>query len=282
MGVDLCTYGNHKINFSGRDLTEVAEEIKEKLNSIKLANIDYIKVLMNYWDHSDSMAPELMLKNENMGIYKELVEEEWKWEYDIINDTDEKESYHYQYIRYIGLRNFELEFTKDKIYFWQPPYRFFGWFLMDKFVRDQWRIYILQIISVFGGNRAIYLTDNMMDAEIYLDFQDGIDSPFEEIEQDLIKAFGKIEKEIDEIQEEDEIQYFIDDFSGLKLENEIEIKKIQDFLWKESIDEFMYRMGINESELNYYLTEILINNNGEKLLEERMKKYASEEGNQNE
>ena len=41
-------------------------------------------------------------------------------------------------------------------------------------------------------------------------------------------------------------------------------------------------MGINESELNYYLTEILINNNGEKLLEERMKKYASEEGNQNE
>jgi len=273
MGVDLCQYGNHTFIFAERDLTEVAEEIKEKLNSIKLVNIDYIKVLMNYWDHSSHNAPEILLRNEKIGIYKEIVEEEWNWEYEIINDYTEEDGINYQYIRFIGFRDFELEFTKDKIFFWEPPYRFRGWFLMDKFTRDQWRIYMFQIISTFGGNRAIYLPDNMMDAEIYLDEYDGIDSPFEEIEQDLIKQFGKYEKKIDEANnEEDDFEYFIDDFSDLKLKNEMTVKEFQDYLWKECIDEFMDRMKINESELDYYLREIIINNNAEKLVEERMKK----------
>jgi hypothetical protein len=274
MGVDLCQYGNHKINFEGRNLLEVAEEIKEKLDSINLGNIDYIKVIMNLWDSSRLEAPEIQLKNEKIGIYKEINEENWNWEYEIINDYDEEDGTNYQYIRYIGFRRFELEFTKDKIYFWEPYYRFRGWFLMSKLIRDQWRIYMHQIISCFGGNRAIYLPDNMMEAEIYLDEYDGIDSPFEEIEQGLIKEFNKVNKNIDDITDEDEIQYFIDDFSGLKLENEITIKEFQDYLWKLSVEDFMYRMNINESELEYYLKEIVINDNAEKLVEERMKKMA--------
>lgn len=277
MGVDLCQYGNHKVNFEGRDLIEIAEEIKEKLNSINLGNIDYIKVLMNLWDSSDLQAPEIQLKNEKIGIYKKINKENWDWEYEIINDYED--GINYQYIRYIGFRNFELEFTKDKIYFWEPYYRFRGWFLMDKLTRDQWRIYMFQIISNFGGNRAIYLPDNMMDAEIYLDEHDGIDSPFEEIEQNLINEFGKFDKNIDDITDEDDIQYFIDDFSGLKLENKITIKEYQDYLWKECIENFMYRMKINENELEYYLKEIFINNNAEKLVEERMKKWHMEDKN---
>jgi len=276
MGVDLCQYGNYKVVFTGRNLIEVAEEIKEKLNSIKLVNIDYIKILMNYLDHSDLQAPEILLRNEKTGIYKEIVEEEWNWEYEIINDCTEEDGINYQYIKFIGFRNFELEFTKDKIFFWEPPYRFRGWFLMDKFTRDQWRIYMFQIINSFGGNRVIYLPDNMMDAEIYLDEHDGIDSPFEEIEQGLIKQFGKYEKNIDEVDEEDDLQYFIDNFSDLELKNKMTIKEFQDYLWKGCIDNFVDRMKINESELDYYLKEIIINNNAEKLVEERMKKWRME------
>jgi hypothetical protein len=278
MGVDLCQYGNHKINFTGRNLTEVAEEIKEKLNSIKLVNIDYLKILMNLWDNARLEAPEILLRNEKIGIYKEIVEEEWNWEYEIINDYEEEDGLNYQYIRFIGFRNFELEFTKDKIYFWDPPYRYFSWFSMDKFVRDQWRIYMFQIINSFGGNRAIYLPDNMLDAEIYLDEHDGIDSPFEEIEQDLIKQFGKYDKKIDEAKEDDGFEYFIDDFSGLELMNEKTVKEFQDYLWKGCIDGFMENLSINESELDYYLSEILINNNAEKLVEERIKKWRMENG----
>jgi len=40
----------------------------------------------------------------------------------------------------------------------------------------------------------------------------------------------------------------------------------------------MERMGIKESELDYYLTEILKNNNAEKLVEERMNKWRMEQG----
>jgi len=276
MGVDLCQYGNHKINFAEKNLTEIAEEIKDKLNSIKLVNIDYLKVLMNFWDNSKLEAPEVELKNQKTGIYKEIVEEEWNWKYDIIDDYTEDDDVHYKYIRFIGFRNFELEFTKDKIFFWEPPYRYFGWFHMDKFVRDQWRIYMFQIISSFGGNRAIYLPDNMMDAEIYLDEQDGIDSPFEEIENDLINQFGKNEINIDEVKEDEDFEYFIDDFSGLELKNEKTVKEFQDYLWKGCIDSFIERMGINESELDYYLREIFINNNSEKLVEDRMEKWRIE------
>jgi len=276
MGVDLCQYGNHKVKFSGRDISEVAEEIREKLNSIELVNLDLIKVIMNFWDNSDGRAPEVALKNQHTGIYKKIEDEDWNWKYNIINDYDEEDCTNYQCLSFRGFRNFELEFTKDKIYFWQPPYRFRGWFLMDKLIRDQWRIYMFQIISCFGGNRAIYLPDNMMEAEIYLDEHDGVDSPFEEIEQDLIKNYGKYEKNIDELTEEDSIQYFIDDFSGLKLENEMTIKDFQDYMWRASLDDFIYLMGITENELDYYVNEIIINNNADKLLAERMEKWRIE------
>ena len=58
--------------------------------------------------------------------------------------------------------------------------------------------------------------------------------------------------------------------------NEKTVKEFQDYLWKGCIDGFMENMGINESELDYYLKEILINNNAEKLVEERMKKWRME------
>ena len=278
MGVDLCQYGNHKVDFKGKNIIDVAEEIKEKLNTIKLVNIDYLKVLMNMWDSSDSQPPEILIRNLKSGIYKEILEEDWNWEYEIINDNDEAEGFHYQCIRFIGFRDFELEFTKDKIFFWDPPYRFNGWFLMDRFTRNQWRTYMYQIIKCFGGNRAIYLPDNMRDAEVYLDEHDGIDSPFNEIEQGLIEQFGKFEKNIDYIEEDDEIEYFIDNFSGLKLENEISVQEYQELLWRESIDEFMIRMGITETECDWYLKEIFDNNNAEKLVEDRMAKWRKENG----
>ena len=36
MGVDLCQYGNHKITFSGREVKEIVDEIRNKFNSLKL------------------------------------------------------------------------------------------------------------------------------------------------------------------------------------------------------------------------------------------------------
>ena len=83
-------------------------------------------------------------------------------------------------------------------------------------------------------------------------------------------------KKIDDINNEDDFQYFIDDFSGLKLENEITVKEFQDYLWKKCVEDFKDRMNLNESDLEYYLNEILVNNNAEKLVLERMEKWRME------
>ena len=126
--------------------------------------------------------------------------------------------------------DFQLDFSTDKIYFCEPPYRFFGWFRMDKIIRDEWRKYMYQIIHLFGGNRAIYLPDNMMEAEKYLDEHDCIDSPFEEIENDLINEFGKYNFSIDEYDDEADISYFIDNFEGLVLENTMSVDEFVNYI----------------------------------------------------
>ena len=46
MGVDLCQYGNHTINFKNRDFEEIAQEIKNKLDNLKLVNEEYLKALV--------------------------------------------------------------------------------------------------------------------------------------------------------------------------------------------------------------------------------------------
>jgi hypothetical protein len=231
MGVDLCQYGNHKINFLDRDIIEVAEEIKKKLNSIKIINIDYIKVLMNLWKSSGLMPPEILKINIKKGIYKKIIDEKWNWKYEIDNDDG------YQCIRFVGFRNFELEFSKDKIYFCEPPYRFFGWFYMDSISRNEWRKYMFQIIKLFGGNKAIYLPDT----EKYLDDYDEIDSPFDEIENDLINEYGINNFTLETIKKEDNICYFIDDFSDLTLENKMSIDEFKDYLWREEEEEINIR-----------------------------------------
>jgi len=72
----------------------------------------------------------------------------------------------YNAINLIGFLGFEFVFSNDKIYFKdQPPYRYWGWFNMEKIVRDEWRKYLFQILNLFGGNRVIYLPDNMSDAK---------------------------------------------------------------------------------------------------------------------
>ena len=87
---------------------------------------------------------------------------------------------------------------------------------------------MLQIIRLFGGNRAIYLPDSSMESQKYIDEYDCIDSPFEEIENDLINEYGKNEFSLDEYDydnDEEGIIYFIDDFDGLVLENTMSVEE---------------------------------------------------------
>ena len=57
MGVDLCQYGNHTINFKNRDFEEIAQEIKHKLDKLKFFNEDYLRFLMIDWESSSLKPP---------------------------------------------------------------------------------------------------------------------------------------------------------------------------------------------------------------------------------
>jgi len=170
MGVDLCQYGNHTINFHNRSHEEIAEEIKQKLDNFHFVNEEYLKLLMIAWESSYLNDPQALQDKALNAINEIKTKKYWEWHYSIVDD------YGYNVIDFCGFLNFHLEFSNDKIYFQEPPYRYFGWFYMDKEIRDEWRKYMYQVINLFGGNRAIYLPDNMMKAEKYLDAYDSIDS----------------------------------------------------------------------------------------------------------
>jgi hypothetical protein len=215
MGTDLCQYGSHTINFRNRNREEIAEEIKQKLDSFHLVNEEHLKLLVIAWESSYLDDPQALQDKALQTIKEKKTRKVWKWRYSI---SDE---YKYESIKFYGFLNFGLDFSSDKIYFREPPYRYFGWFYMDKEIRDEWRKYTYQTIHLFGGNRAIYLPSNMMDAEKYLDDYDSIDSPFEEIERDLIKEYGPIKKKLGEFKkydDDDDIPYYLDDYSDLSME----------------------------------------------------------------
>ena len=141
MGVDLCQYGNHNIDFNINDLEGTATRIKSILDNIILKNEKYLKLLISLWvycEHNDNA--ETARAKINSGFTE--IENNWKeeWIYRIRTDDD------YINIEFYGFYKFQLDFTKDKIYFWDPPYRFLGWFIMDKIVRDEWRKYMYQVI----------------------------------------------------------------------------------------------------------------------------------------
>jgi hypothetical protein len=125
-------------------------------------------------------------------------------------------------INFIGFLDFELIFTYSSIYFCDPPYRYKEWFECDKEIRDEWRKYMYQIITLFGGDRVIYLPDQ--GADHFLDKFDQLPVlSFEEIENEIIKEYGKNIRTIGNFRKEDSVWYYIDNFDDLEMNNKMTI-----------------------------------------------------------
>jgi hypothetical protein len=246
MGANLFTYGNHKINFKNRNYEEIGFEIKNKLNNYKIINEEYIKALMIYWEKSILDYPEVLKDKVLDTIFEIKDKKNWEWNFGIIDKDYWENEYGMENIEYnainiIGFLGFEFVFSNDKIYFKdQPPYRYWGWFNMEKIVRDEWRKYLFQILNLFGGNRVIYLPDNMSDAEKYQDDFDLIDSPFEEIEKDLIKEYGQNNYSLDNMTENDGNEYYIDKFENLEIKNSFSINDFVNYLERDNLNEYKH------------------------------------------
>jgi hypothetical protein len=229
MGTDICQYGNHKINFENRDYNEIACEIKEKLDNLQILNEEHLRFLViqrledyiNFWNKTND--EEIL---EKIKKYKERTK--WEWNYYIgkggisIEDDFCLELDCCVEINFSGFLDFELQFTYSSIYFWDPPYRYKEWFECDKEIRDEWRKYMYQIITLFGGDRVIYLPDQ--GADHILDKFDQLPVlSFEEIEKEIIKEYGKNERTIGNFRKEDSIWYYIDSFNDLEMNNKLTI-----------------------------------------------------------
>jgi hypothetical protein len=143
---------------------------------------------------------------------REYIKTNKKWSY-----KDESEYYNFdadKYICFYGPSDIEIHFDENKIYFTNPPYRYNYWFYwLEKIHRDEWRKYMYQVITAFGGNRVIYLPDNMLDSSKY--FQNNDNMTFQEIENGLINEYGVFNKKLDKIAEYEEIHYYIDYFDDI-------------------------------------------------------------------
>ena len=205
MGVDIVQLGNHKVQFKGKTFSELVEEINPILEKIKIENIEYLQfALLDYYKGKDWLKGEC-----------EWIKEKKDWTY-------RAEDNYFSFsesncIDFAGPSGLEIRFEENYIYFRNPPYRYNLWFYwIEKIHRDEWRKYMFKIITAFGGNRVIYLPDNMMDSSEYYQNNDGM--TFEEIENGLIKDYWIVIKELDELNENDEINYYIDNFKNINWE----------------------------------------------------------------
>jgi len=228
MGTDLCQYGNHKINFFNRNYEDIAKEIKIKLDNYQFTNEEYLKYLVIKQEEEYINSPYFKDKEyhyERLNRYKN--QNKWEWKYFLIEEEDDENDA--MEIEFHGFLDFILSFSYNSIYFSDPPFRYRNWFDVDERLRNEWREYMCQIIKLFGGDRVIYLPDQ--GADHYLDKFDQLPFiTFEEIENELIKEYGKNDKKLGNITNEDDIWYYIDDFDGLDIINKLTFEEFKNWL----------------------------------------------------
>jgi hypothetical protein len=186
MGIDLCILGNHTIDFNGKNFEELFSEIKLKLDNIKLNNYIYIKYAKLLWDNGNIYGEE--------EINKISQKKEWTG-YDDCSPSDFNE---YGKIEFYGPLNLEIDFSKNYITFWDPPYRYKSWFEVEYIHQNEWRKYLYQVIHVFGGNKVIYLPDSGIPSSAFAYY----DGTFEELENNLKREYGESKNELNKITNE--------------------------------------------------------------------------------
>jgi len=231
MGADLYVYGNHNLNFKNIKYENRSEIIIKRLSNFRIINEDHIKALMIYWEKSILQYPDVLKDKIIKCIERIRNFKNYNWSIGINIEEGYKTNNLY------GFLDFVLEFSNDKIYFRnQPPYRYLGWFSMDKIIRNEWRKYLFQMVNVFGGNRVIYLPDNMSNAEKYQDYFDLNDSSFNEIENELINEYGKNNYKLSNMTEDDGNEYYIDYFDDLQKCNNMSTVEFVKYLEDENFN----------------------------------------------
>jgi hypothetical protein len=151
MGTDIKVFANHTIDFSSNNFEVIADSIRIKLNNSIIQNRSEIKMeVRGYYDWQGYDHDPIREKH-----YKMI--DNWigdDWEYFINNDLE-----NYIELSFFGPFKLNINFTKNRIEFWDPGCRYDSFFGMDKKSRIEWRKYYYQYIKLFNGKFALYLPD---------------------------------------------------------------------------------------------------------------------------
>lgn len=208
MGVDLYTIGNHNINFKDKTYESLGLEIKEKLDKIVFPNADFLL--------EDSLKT-----NRNNPIILDRINKQIEWFYE-----DEKEYFCSRddfYYCFVGPFDLEFTITHNSMKFHNGIFRYNYWFNgIDPAERNEWRKYFYTMLVALGGNKVIYLPDQIFALANYTEFE----CSFAEEEQTLIKEIGlpklTFEEMIEVVVEGDDL-YMIDYFKDIDWDSHFKV-----------------------------------------------------------
>lgn len=211
MGTDIAVFANHSIDFLHEDIEIVASRIKELFDRLNLKNLAEIKEMVRgYYDgpgYSD-------IRDEWHDKIDNCTENDWNFYID--NDWE-----NYVRIEFFGPFGLHVNFSHNYIELKDPGCRYLGFFSMDKKARTEYRKYYWQIISLFGGNFALYLPDQ---GDVGWEFTEKIwdyDISMDTVKKGLVEKYGINTIKIDEFPVDengfaDAPYYFMDTFEDIK------------------------------------------------------------------
>lgn len=199
MGTSLWILGNHTIKFKEKNFTELVQEVGDKLNKIAFINEDFLRGNAVGGDRSAG----------------------WK-------AREEDEYYNFSesgVLEFEGPYGLVITIEKSRVEFNHPVRRYYRWFTEEKNTRNQWRIYLYQVLKCLGGNKVIYLADNTHYLERYLFYSF---ESFEEMELLMEKELGKPKKDFDEIRDvfdDEDFPFFVDTFIDIHHLSDIDVSR---------------------------------------------------------
>lgn len=196
MSTSLCPIANHKIEFKNKSFQSLANEIKEKLDRLKLENIAFLKELSL---SENSPKPEKTGRKE-AGDWSVHPEDEY---YKFAED---------KYLNFNGPFDLDFEIDAHKIHFFNPGFSYREWLEKDEETRNKWRKYYYQVTQLLGGDRVIYLADNSHPLEKYM----YLEIPLEKIENKLLQDFGEPKRTFEEVLRNYNAAFYADRFKDIK------------------------------------------------------------------
>jgi len=220
MGTYLITISNHNIKFANRSYKELTNEITNTLNNIQFANAKYLK--------HQALIGESCSKVNVRKVKEILTKDAWTYQEENPEFFTFSED---NYINLYGPFSLKITITPYYIYFDNPTILYWHWINHNDFFendeeiiafRNEWRKYFYQVVKAFGGNRVIYLADNSHPLDGYADRDD---TPFEEIEREIIEKLGEPVKTFHELADNPRSKFMIDYLDNIDWDSNIQIEE---------------------------------------------------------